>query len=82
MAVQSCWQHIRDLYMPIYSGDLGWYPYSEVSRQIILLESSLRVTPAGKGMSVMHSLANMGNGARAPDEPNFLKEEDRLKYGL
>jgi len=81
-ALQACWTHIRDLYMFLYPGDLEWYPYSEVSRQIILLESSLRVTPAGRGMSVMHSLANLDNGARAPDEPNFLKEEDRLKWGL
>lgn len=32
-------------------------------------------------MSVMHSIANIENGARS-DQPNFLKEEDRLKYGL
>jgi len=40
----------------------------------------LRVTPAGKGMSVMHSIANMVGDTQ--NGPNFLKEEDRLKHGL
>lgn len=80
--VQTCWEHIRDLYLALYSGNLEWYPITEVGRQIILLESTLRVTPAGKNVSVMHSIANMENGARSPDEPNYLKEEDRLKAGL
>jgi hypothetical protein len=80
--VQVCWQEIRDLYMGLYPGNLEWYPLTEVSRQIILLDSTLRVTPAGKGMSVVHSLVNVESGGRLPDEPNFLREEDRLKYGL
>ena len=66
----------------LYPCDLDWYPYSEVNRQIILLDGMLRVTPAGRGMSVMHSMANMENDAQSEGGPNFLKEEDRLKYGL
>ncbi|KAF9651446.1 hypothetical protein BDM02DRAFT_3267070 [Thelephora ganbajun] len=78
----ACWQHIRELYLALYPGDLDWYPLTEVSRQIILLEGTLRVTPAGRNVSVMHSMVNIVNGDRSPDEPNFLKEDDRLKYGL
>lgn len=81
--MQVCWQEIRELYLGLYPGDLEWYPLTEVSRQIILLDSTLRVTPAGKGMSVVHSLVNIAeSGDRLPDEPNLLREEDRLKYGL
>jgi len=80
-AVQTCWGKIRELYLDLFSGDLDWYPFSEVSRQAILLENTLRVTPAGRNVSVMHSIANV-EGARQPGEPNFLKEADRLKYGL
>jgi len=80
--MQACWEKIRELYMVLYPGDLEWYPFTEVSRQIILLEGTLRVTPAGKDMSVMHSLANLENREQSPGGPNFLREEDRLKYGL
>ena len=80
--VQLCWQKIRELYLLLYPGDLPWYPFTEVSRQVILLESTLRVTPAGKNVSVVHSMANMENNARSPDEPNFLREDDRIRHGL
>jgi hypothetical protein len=80
--IQACWQKIRELYLNLYPGDLEWYPFTEVSRQIILLEGSLRATPAGKNMSVLHSLVNIETGDRLPDEPNLLKEDERLKYGL
>lgn len=33
-------------------------------------------------MSVMHSMVNMDNDDRSPDEPNFLREDDRLRWGL
>lgn len=77
-----CWHKIRELYLILSPGDLSWFPFAEVSRQVILLESTLRVTPAGKNMSVMHSMANMENCAQSPDEPNFLKEVDRIRAGL
>ena len=80
--VQMCWHKIRALYLVLYPGDLSWYPYTEVSRQVILLESTLRVTPAGKNVSVMHSMTNLVNTARSPGEPNYLKEDDRIKAGL
>jgi len=80
--ITACWQKIRQLYLALYAGDLEWYPFTEVSRQIILLEGTLRVTPAGRDMSVMHSIANISNGDRGPGEPNFLREDDRLRYGL
>lgn len=80
--VQVCWLEIRELYLGLYPGNLEWYPFTEVSRQIILLDNTLRVTPAGKGMSVVHSLVNIESGDRPSDEPNLLREEDRLKYGL
>jgi hypothetical protein len=80
--VQACWQKIRDLYLVLYPGDLDWFSLTEVSRQIILLETTLRVTPAGRNISVMHSIANMDNGALSPGEPNFLREDDRLAHGL
>ena len=80
--VQACWQRIRELYLNLYPGDLEWYPFTEVSRQIILLEGTLRVTPAGKNISVLHSLVNIETGDRLPDEPNLLREDDRLRYGL
>ena len=80
--VQACWQKIRDLYLVLYPGNLDWFSLTEVSRQIILLETTLRVTPAGRNISVMHSIANMDNGALSPGEPNFLREDDRLAHGL
>lgn len=79
--VQACWQRIRELYLDLYPGDLEWYPLTEVSQQIILLDGALRVTPAGRGMSVLHSLVNIETGDES-DEPNLLKEDERLKYGL
>lgn len=79
---QACWQRVRELYLVLYPGDLEWYPLTEVSRQIILLEGTLRVTPAGRDMSVMHSMANIETGDRSPEEPNLLKEDERLKWGL
>jgi len=79
--VQACWQRIRELYLDLYPGDLEWYPLTEVSRQIILLEGALRVTPAGRGVSVLHSLVNIETGDES-DEPNLLREDERLKYGL
>ena len=80
--IQACWKKIRDLYLNLYPGDLEWYPFVEVSRQIILLEGTLRVTPAGNNMSVLHSLVNIETGDRLPDEPNLLREDERLRYGL
>lgn len=80
--VQTCWKKIRKLYLNLYPGDLEWYPFTEVSRQIILLEGTLRATPAGNNVSVLHSLVNIETGDRLPDEPNLLKEDERLKYGL
>jgi len=80
--VQACWEKIRELYLVLYPGDLEWFPLTEVSRQVILLEGTLRVTPAGRDMSVMHSIANLETGARPPGEPNLLREEDRIKFGL
>lgn len=68
--------------MALYVGDLAWYPLTEVNRQIILLEGTLRVSPGGKDISVVHSMANLDNRERSPDEPNFLREDDRLKFGL
>lgn len=82
MILQTCWHKIRELYLALYPGDLDWYPLTEVSRQIIQLEGTLRVTPAGKDISVMHSMANLDNNELSPDEPNFLREDDRLRYGL
>lgn len=80
--VQACWQRIRELYLALYPGDLEWYPFTEVSRQIILLEGVLRATPAGRNMSVMHSLVTVAAGDQSSDEPNLLKEEERIKHGL
>jgi len=77
-----CWNYIRELYPLLYPGDLEWYPFSEVSRQIILLEGTLRVTPAGKGVSVVHSMVGLGNGVPSSEEPDLLKEDERLKWGL
>jgi len=74
MVVQACWQKIRELYLVLYPDDLDWYPLTEVSWQIDLLEDTLRVTPAGKDMFVTYSMANMEDGD--------LKEDGRLKYGL
>ena len=45
--VQACWQEIREFYPVLYPGDLDWYPLTEVSRQIVVLEGTLRVTPTG-----------------------------------
>jgi len=80
--VVSCWYHIRDVYLALYPGGLSWYPLTEVSRQITLLEGTLRVTPAGKGVSVLHSMVGLDDGNLSPDEPDFVKEEERLKWGL
>ncbi|KAF9792197.1 hypothetical protein BJ322DRAFT_20130 [Thelephora terrestris] len=78
----SCWYYIRELYPVLYPGDLEWYPFAEVSRQVILLEGSLRVTPAGKGVSVVHSMVGLEAKTPASEEPDFLKEDERLKWGL
>lgn len=79
--LQACWGWIRQLYLVLYPGDLDWYPLTEVSRQIILLEDTLRVTPAGKNVSLMHSVANIRT-TESSDEPNLLREDERLRYGL
>lgn len=79
---QACWQHVRELYLALYPGDLDWFPFTEVSRQLIVLEGTLRGSPAGRGMSVVHSMVNLESGERSPDEPNLLREEDRLIHGL
>lgn len=66
--------------MALYPGELDWYPIGEVNHQIITLEGTLRVTPAGRGVSVVHSMVGLSDSPS--DEPDFLKEEERLKWGL
>jgi hypothetical protein len=66
----------------LYPGELEWFPLREVSRQIILLEATLRGTPAGRDISVLHFMANLNTSALSPGEPNLLREDDRLAHGL
>lgn len=80
--IVPCWYHIRELYRALYPGDLDWYPFTEVNHQIITLEGTLRVTPAGRGVSVVHSMVGLGDRSQPSDEPDFLKEDDRLRWGL
>jgi len=80
--IVPCWHHIRELYIALYPGDLNWYSLIEVNQQIILLENTLRVTPAGRGVSVVHSMVGLSEANSPSNEPDFLKEEERLKWGL
>jgi len=82
IAQQTCWEKVRELYLQLYPGDLDWYPLTEVSRQIILLDGIMRGSPAGRGVSVIHSMVNIGDEDSSSDVPNLLKEEERLKRGL
>ena len=80
--VQTCWEKVRELYLELYPGDLDWYPLTEVNRQIILLEGTMRCSPMGRGMSVVHSMVNIEDVGSPKDEPNLLREDERLRHGL